>query len=197
MLSAVGTLVNDQPDFNAAAPRFHYTLAIDLAAGTFDQFPETNAPNVRLIRKVDSELPGPGPFSGRAVNTESAQSGCDCAMTIMTILTHPPASLLRSGNVLLLALITGVVVGTMMAAYMNMVTGQNQAIARSQAWNMAIPIAELAVSSEALTPALADSGGTNFTGEMAGRPTALASSGSTPNPGAISSEGVTWQSISA
>jgi len=77
----------------------------------------------------------------------------------MKIVIYPRHS--RSGNVLLMALITGVVVGTMMASYMSMVSGQNQAIARSQAWNSAIPVAEAGIE-EALTQ-LYYSGGTNFT----------------------------------
>ena len=55
-----------------------------------------------------------------------------------------------AGNVLLISLVVSGSLGFVLAGYLTLVGGQNQATIRSLAWNSAIPIAESGIE-EALT----------------------------------------------
>jgi hypothetical protein len=51
----------------------------------------------------------------------------------------------RSGNVLLVTLLTCVIIGVTLASYLVLVSTQNQSVMRSLAWNSAIPVLEAGV----------------------------------------------------
>ena len=77
--------------------------------------------------------------------------------------THLESRTRQSGLTYVAVIITLIIVGTMLAAYLKMVSVQNQSTMRSQAWNRTVPVLEAGVE-EALAHlnknAAADSGGT-------------------------------------
>lgn len=82
--------------------------------------------------------------------------------------THLQSRTRQSGFTYVAVVITMIIVGTMLTAYLKMVSVQNQSTMRSQAWNRTVPVLEAGVE-EALAHlnknAAADSGGT-FTPNM-------------------------------
>lgn len=63
----------------------------------------------------------------------------------MNLLSYPQHSKRQAGSVLMVALLTAFIIGLGLASYLTLIHTQNLSVARSQAWNAALAVAEAGV----------------------------------------------------
>ena len=76
--------------------------------------------------------------------------------------THPSKGRSEQGTVLFVTLIATAIIGAALAGYLRLVANQNYSVARSQAWNRAIPVLEAGIE-EALAQVASGTSATSMT----------------------------------
>jgi hypothetical protein len=78
-------------------------------------------------------------------NTEQGQTAKIVIRNKRSYEDECPAGAECSGKILMVALFVGAAVGVVLASCLTLVNSQNQAVARSQAWNACIPVIEAGI----------------------------------------------------